>query len=338
MNATAAPNAAHYPSNLMSRIVSNAVLEAAFAAVVKSRELDSHNSDIWWLRRHWGKQKEVLRECLLIDTYQLSPLMVLGSREGPRLTRWTAIDTVVLKAITLVLTEAIQPKSDSRCHHLKGNGGLKRGVNRVHDAIEPSRFHYAVKSDIADFYASMDHEVLLAQCRKIIKDERIIKIIQQYMNRVEVNNGDHNLIETGIAKGCPLSPLMGALMLKSLDKMVPPECADARYRDDWIIFTKTRWQLRRVIKNMHELVRGLKLKLALDKTFIGRIQKGFDFLGYQFNVFGLCGLAQKTIDNHCNQRLRLDEQGAPDQRVQAYIASWKRWVRAGITLPAFGAA
>ncbi len=321
----------HYASNLMSRVISSAVLEAAFAAVVKRREQDSHNSDIWWLRRHWGTEKQALRSRLLSGTYQLSPLAVLGSRDEHRLTRWTALDAVVLKAITLVLTEELQPKMDARCHHLKGNGGLKRGVNRVHDAIAPGEFHYVVKSDIADFYASMDHEVLLAQCRQLIKDERIIKIIQQYMNRVEVHNGDHNLIKLGIAKACPLSPLMGALMLKSLDKMVLPECAYARYMDDWIIFTKTRWQLRRVIKNMHELVLGLKLKLALDKTFIGRIQKGFDFLGYRFNASGLCGLAHKTIDNHCNKRLRLYEQNAPDQRVQAYIAAWMRWVRAGIS-------
>ncbi len=52
------------------------------------------------------------------------------------------------------------------------------------------------------------------------------------------------------------------------------------------------------MKNMHVLVRGLKLKLALDKALIGRIQKGFDFLGYRFTASGLCGLAQKGIDNH----------------------------------------
>jgi hypothetical protein len=281
--------------------------------------------------------KQALRESLLGGTYQLSPLMVLGSRDGHRLTRWTALDTVALKAITLVLTEAVKPVVDLRCHHLKGNGGLKRGVNRVHDAIESGTFNFAVKSDIADFYASMPHDLLLKQCGKIIKDHRILAILQQYMNRVEVHQGDHNLIDIGIAKGCPLSPLMGALMLKSLDKMAPPGCTYARYMDDWIIFTKSRWQLKRVLKNMHEVVHGLKLKLALNKTFIGRIQKGFDFLGYRFNATGLCGLAQKTIDNHWNKRLRLFEQNASDQRVQAYIHSWQRWARAGIRPAVFGA-
>jgi hypothetical protein len=86
---------------------------------------------------------------------------------------------------------------------------------------------------------------------------------------------------------------------------------------DWFIFTHTRRHFRRVIKNMHALVRGLKFKLALNKTFIGPIDKGFDFLGYRFNAHDLIDLAQKTIDNLLNKRLQLYEQSASDQRVQA---------------------
>ena len=161
---------------------------------------------------------------------------------------------------------------------------------------------------------------------------RVISLLQQYMNRVEVRSGHHDLITHGIAKGCPLSPLMGALMLKSLDKMIPPGCAYARYMDDWVIFTKTRHQLRRVVKNMHNIVRGLKLKLAVDKTFIGRIDKGFDFLGYRFNATGILRLAQKTIDNYQEKLSRLYEQNAPDQRVRDYQRAWLRWAIGGIRL------
>lgn len=320
----------YFASNLMSQITSNAVLDDVFAKLVKKREHDSHNSDIWDVRSDWPEQRRMLRTQLLAGAYQLTPVTVFGNRDGHRLTRWSSLDSIVLKAITQVLTTVIQPRMDRRCHHLKGNGGLKAGVNRVNQTLSQRRYPFVIKSDIADFYASMPHDLLLAQCSKLIKDDRILALLQQYMNRVEVQHGNHNLIDIGIAKGCPLSPLMGAIMLKSLDKMVPPDCAYARYMDDWVIFIKTRRQMRRVIKNMHELMRGLKLKLALNKTFFGRVSKGFDFLGYRFNANGLFGLAQKTLDNHQNKRLQLHEQGASDQRVQAYITAWQRWVRSGI--------
>jgi RNA-directed DNA polymerase len=66
-------------------------------------------------------------------------------------------------------------------------------------------------------------------------------------------------------------------------------------------------------------VHGLKLRLALKKTFIGRISKGFDFLGYRF---GALGLAQQAIDNHKQRLLRLDEPSVSDQRVEKYVSNW----------------
>jgi hypothetical protein len=43
-----------------------------------------------------------------------------------------------------------------------------------------------------------------------------------------------------------------------------------------------------------------------DKTAMGRIEKGFDFLGYHFSPQGL-SLAQKTVDNFVEKALRLYE-------------------------------
>jgi len=56
------------------------------------------------------------------------------------------------------------------------------------------------------------------------------------------------------------STILGALVEK-----------DIRYMDNILILTKTRWQNR------------LKPEKHPDKTFIGKIEKGFDFLGYHFS-------------------------------------------------------
>lgn len=44
-----------------------------------------------------------------------------------------------------------------------------------------------------------------------------------------------------------------------------------------------------------------------DKTFIGRIERGFDFLGYHFSTEGLT-VAQKTIANFIKKASQLYEQ------------------------------
>ncbi len=68
-----------------------------------------------------------------------------------------------------------------------------------------------------------------------------------------------------------------------------------RFMDDWVVLAPTRHKLRKAIKVVNQTLAELKLKKYPDKTFIARIEAGFDFLGYHFSPGGLT-LAPQTID------------------------------------------
>ena len=174
--------------------------------------------------------------------------------------------------------------------------------------------------------------MLLDHCKEIIKDKRIIELLRQYMNRLEVCYGQYQIITRGICRGCPLSPLMGAITLKSLDKAVNKRYGYARYMDDWVILTETRSQLRRVVKLMHGVMKELKFKLALDKTYIGKISKGFEFLGYRIGSQGIIGLARKAIDNFFNKTAKLYEQNVFLEHIRCYITKRCICVNSGVEL------
>ena len=57
-----------------------------------------------------------------------------------------------------------------------------------------------------------------------------------------------------------------------------------------------------------------------DKTFIGRIERGFDFLGYHFGPDGL-SVAKKTVENFVARAIRLYEQepGEASRLLPAWI-------------------
>lgn len=55
-----------------------------------------------------------------------------------------------------------------------------------------------------------------------------------------------------------------------------------RYMDDILILAPTRWRLRKAVAKMNATLSRLRLAMHPDKTFIGRIVRGFDFLGYHF--------------------------------------------------------
>jgi hypothetical protein len=50
--------------------------------------------------------------------------------------------------------------------------------------------------------------------------------------------------------------------------------------DDWVVLTKSKTALRKVVKITHEVLNALKFQLHPCKTYIGKISHGFNFLGY----------------------------------------------------------
>ncbi len=53
-----------------------------------------------------------------------------------------------------------------------------------------------------------------------------------------------------------------------------------RFMDDILVLSPTRWWLRKAVKAVNQALGSLNLEKHPDKTFIGRIERGFDFLGY----------------------------------------------------------
>ncbi len=77
-----------------------------------------------------------------------------------------------------------------------------------------------------------------------------------------------------------------------------------RFMDDILVLAPTRWRLRKAVKAVNEVLGSLCLLKHPDKTLIGRIQRGSDFLGFHFGPEGLT-LAAKTIEQFVARAIRL---------------------------------
>ena len=87
---------------------------------------------------------------------------------------------------------------------------------------------------------------------------------------------------------------------------------------------------------MNECFNQLKVEQHPDKTFIGRIEKGFDFLGYHFSREPL-RVANITVKKYVERFIQLYER----QKTKAtseemalilglYVKRWWCWCRAGL--------
>jgi hypothetical protein len=107
--------------------------------------------------------------------------------------------------------------------------------------------------------------------------------------------------------------------------------------DDVIVLAKTRWHLRNAVRTVNQHFHQLKVEQAPDKTFIGKISRGWDFLGYHFDGKQLT-VAAKTVQKHVLHYRQLYEllrkkKATSDEMALAlgqYVKRWQRWVVAGL--------
>jgi hypothetical protein len=78
---------------------------------------------------------------------------------------------------------------------------------------------------------------------------------------------------------------------------------------------------------------AISLEKHPDKTFVGKIERGFDFLGYYFSPAGLA-VAKKTISNFIEKASRLYEQErravSAATALEMYVRRWLGWAKGGL--------
>ena len=208
--------------------------------------------------------------------------------------------------------------SSCRCTHLKNHGGAKHAVREVMEHLPQHQF--VMRTDVKSYYASIDHHLLLDMLARYVKDRFVLNLLGQYLQRCVDHGGLYREIRKGISLGCPLSPIIAAFFLYALDnRMAQSNVFYVRFMDDVIILAKTRWKLRKAVAVVNGELDKLKLEKHPDKTFIGRIDKGFDFLGYHINATTLHP-ATTTVQKYWANISRLYEQGVSQRRIEQYPA------------------
>ncbi|MFV8762038.1 reverse transcriptase domain-containing protein [Yersinia enterocolitica] len=159
-------------------------------------------------------------------------------------------------------------------------------------------------------------------------------MLKQYLYYSVEDGGEIHTPITGISRGCALSPMIGASLLHHVDSYFASreEIFYVRYMDDFLLFTRTRWSLRRMVKQLATFFDLGGFSIHPDKTQVGKIEHGFDWLGLWFGATGPT-IAPRALENHRDRRVRLYEQARrkrlsateTDVLVQAYEARWNTW-------------
>lgn len=201
--------------------------------------------------------------------------------------------------------------------------GQHAGSRRCMEFVR--RFKYCLKCDVSKFYPSVNHAILKVVLRKKIKDERLLKLLDEIINSAE---GD-----TNVPIGNFLSQWFGNIYLNELDmfaKHVLREKAYIRYCDDFIFFSNDKQRLHEVAKAVTDFADS-KLALCLSKCDVFPTAHGVDFLGYRHFSNGVV-LVRKSTAKRMKRRLKrivgaVESGRVTKEKAVAQIGSAMGWIQ-----------
>ncbi|WP_028584530.1 group II intron reverse transcriptase/maturase [Desulfogranum mediterraneum] len=272
---------------LLERILSRANLSEAWkqvkanrgAAGVDDMPIDDFMAYAWV---HWKKI------CSSIFAGSYKPLPVKRV-EIPKATGGTrplgipaVLDRLIQQAIAQVLVPIFDPGFSA------ASFGFRKGLS-PHDAVYQVR-HYiregyrvAVDADLAKFFDTVEHDVLMARVSSKVRDKRVLKLIGTYLRAGVVIGGRLHETRKGVPQGGPLSPLLSNILLDELDKELEGRGHRfVRYADDFVILVKSRRAGERVMAGISRfLEKRLKLEVNQEKSKVAHSNE-ITFLGFAF--------------------------------------------------------
>ena len=201
------------PANLTSVVCSDPVLDRTFEWLWRQRQRWPDAADVWSFRRDWPAEQARLRTALRDGRYRIGLQQRVTRSTGEQVDLWSARDALVRKALALVLGQHL-PVS-SRCMYVKGHGGAKAAVRQAARQLPAARF--VLKTDVASYYASIDHVKLMDRFAHVVSDRQVRILVGQMRGRVVEQGGISFGHRRGSPLDCPLSPLLSAFFLGELD-------------------------------------------------------------------------------------------------------------------------
>jgi len=189
-------------------------------------------------------------------------------------------DKIVQKIIQNYLNELFNSDFSDKSYAYRPNKGTFKAINRVSDFIKRKN-KWVLRSDIKNFFDTLDHNILITLLKKKIEDENLINLIMLYLKIPSIYKQEiieHNL---GVYQGNSISPILSNIYLNEMDKFL--ENYDfVRFADDFVIFSKEKKEIEEIFIRLKEFLKTIKLSLKEEKTFLTSVESGFSFLGIYF--------------------------------------------------------
>lgn len=235
-----------------------------------------------WLKQHWPSVKSTLITGSYLPRAIRKVDIPKPNGDVRTLGIPTVVDRLIQQAIAQALTPFVEPTFSNSSYGFRPNRNAWQAVQQAQQYIQ-SGTRWVVDMDLEKFFDRVDHDILMSRLARIIKDERLLKLIRQYLEAEMVDGKEVIKRDKGMPQGGPLSALLSNILLDELDKELERRGHSfCRYADDCNIYVSSQKAGEHLLKDLSEFLRTtLKLQVNAQKSAVAR-PWARKFLGYSF--------------------------------------------------------
>ncbi len=299
--------------NLIDEIVSDKNMRRAYRLTSKAKK----DTSGYLYFKEWSEiNLETLKRSIVDQTYKPDPTRTFTVFEPkPRnITAASFRDRVVHHALCGVIEPIFETTFLPRTFACRDNLGTHAGVKQLQaDMRRLKQPAYALKTDFAKYFASIDLKILNIIIRRKISCKATLWLIEAITPPAG----------TGIPIGALTSQLYANIYGGEIDRRL--QCYHGvkywyRYMDDIVVLSEDRNLLHKIRKDIQDFAKQY-LKLNFSKWSIQPISRGVNFLGYR--IWPTHKLLRKTSVTKARRAikhfLKINDSGGLDK----FLAAWR---------------
>lgn len=231
-------------------------------------------------------------------------------------------DRIVQDRLSRILQAIWEPEFRDCSYGFRPGRNAHQALARLEEIVTQARTQWVVEADIRGFFDNVSHEHLMRFLAHRIADERLLRIVQRFLQAGALDEGVLSATHSGTPQGGLVSPVLANIYLHYVldlwfEKRYARQCTGrafmVRYADDFVACFEDEGDAKRFLPALQERLGQFRLEVEPTKTAVLRFgahalwscrrdRRGrpetFDFLGFTHYVRrtrgGRFGVGRKT--------------------------------------------